>query len=997
MTEIFISYSRRDKAFVEKFLTALNDNGYPPDQIWVDWEDIPASSKWEEEIRKGMAESNSIIFILSPEWTKSNECAKELKIAAEYNKRLFPIVCQDVEPKTIPAELAALNWIFFRETDDFDAALQKLLAAVKTDLEWVAKHTSLLRRANLWNNKGRENGYLLRGSELQEAESWLSHASENTQPRPIPLQSEFIFASRQDDVRRQRQNLIWVSTALVVSVTLAIAAAYSGIEALRQSQRALASQLAAQATGLVNTQPDLALLLSLESNYIGDELGESDASWLGSLVTTLNSSPKLSAYLRAHEDAIRAVAFSPDGHWLATAGNTSQGIGFVTLWDMNSASTPQAHQRFTGGKGRFLAVAFTPDSQRLVAAGDESRLFVWDPERCCSPVAEFDLVNRSVRALAFAKENGREYAAIAAGREVTFWDINTGEMNAALTLPLPSQDENVRLLSLAVAPDSTALAVGTDDGNVTAWDLKTRAVKLHACSYGDARTNEDWVCREAGDGSTDIRGLAFSVNGKFLITGSSDNRAWLWDVESGHLLARSADSSESGHLNTIAGVTVNPVNGRVATVSWDNTVRIWELVNDGDWSFHRVDTLAGHSNSVWAAAYSPSGQWLATGSSDSTAILWETEQISQIGEPIAEMDGAVWALAVALDGRQLAAGDEAGNIVLWNFDGSSLSESHELVHEGGVLTLAYSHDNQWLASAGYDLGIRVWNVHTGEEAWRIKNAHEDDIWSLAFSPDDRLLASASFDKTAKLWDTGTRQLIGMPLLHDRSVYALTFSKDGTRLLVAGYDSEIYLWDVTSPASVPKPSLLTGHKAAVNLLAFNPAYPYLVASTSDDKTLLVWDINYEEHTAPITGLNESMEAVTFRPDGTWLASATNNKTVLLWQLNAQRCADSWNIDTCLPARLGTPLVGHKTAVDNVVFLSDTILISSGDDGELILWNLDKSYWYEHACNIVNRSFNDAEYSQYIEDKLNEAVLNTVSWFSDLFGSEAQLVVPDCLSE
>src|SRR4030095_13818370 len=108
-------------------------------------------------------------------------------------------------------------------------AFQKLLAAVKTDLECVAQHTNLLRRANEWSTKGQDNGYLLRGSELQQAEAWLSQAHENKHPLPTPLQGEYIFASRRDDVRRQRRNLIMVSTALVVSIGLAIAAAFAGV------------------------------------------------------------------------------------------------------------------------------------------------------------------------------------------------------------------------------------------------------------------------------------------------------------------------------------------------------------------------------------------------------------------------------------------------------------------------------------------------------------------------------------------------------------------------------------------------------------------------------------------------------------------------------------------------------------------------------------------------------------------------------------------------
>jgi hypothetical protein len=205
MNEIFISYSRRDKAFVERFLDGLKNNGYSSDNIWVDWEDIPASSDWEAEIKKGIETANSIIFILSPEWAKSGECAKELKFATEYNKRLFPIVWQNVDPNSIQKELGSINWIFFRETDNFDEAMQKLLSAIKTDLGWVSQHTTLLTRANEWNTKNRDDGYLLRGSELQEAETWLSQAGdEEKQPRPTPLQSEYIYASRQEDVQRQR-------------------------------------------------------------------------------------------------------------------------------------------------------------------------------------------------------------------------------------------------------------------------------------------------------------------------------------------------------------------------------------------------------------------------------------------------------------------------------------------------------------------------------------------------------------------------------------------------------------------------------------------------------------------------------------------------------------------------------------------------------------------------------------------------------------------------
>jgi WD40 repeat protein len=997
VTEIFISYSRRDKTFVEKFLKALNENGYPAEEIWVDWEDIPASSKWEDEIRKGVEASNSVIFVLSPEWAKSNECAKELQIAAEYNKRLFPIVCQNVDPKMIPATLASLNWIFFRETDDFNDALQKLFAAVKTDLEWVAQHTNLLRRANEWNAKARDQAYLLRGSELQVAESWLARASDDKQPRPSTLQSEYIYTSRQDDVRRQRRNMIWVSSGLVVSILLAIAAVVSGISALRQSQRALASHLAAQATNLIHSQPDLSLLLSLEANYIGDEMHESDPALIGSLVTTLNSSPKLGTFLRAHDSDVRAVAFSPDGHWLATTGNPSGSVGQVILWDMTSGENPSLAQKFTGGTQRFLAVAFSPDSKVFVAAGDDQKLFVWDPAQCCAAVHEWQM-NGDVRALVFAKVRGREYVAIAAGSEITFWDYATGEMDAALTLKLPPPAEGVDILSLAASPAKGLLAAGDRAGNITVWDLRTHRIKIQRCSYGQVDTNAEGYCDSTNTEGAEIRGVAFNSEGTLLISGSTDNCAWLWDTANGQLLTKSVESDEGGHMNAVAGVAFNPQNDQeVATVSWDNTVRLWNVVEGSIWSLKRVDTLVGHSSSIWSVAYSPDGKTLATASSDKTVILWKVNQINQLGTPITQLEGEVWALAAAPDGSRLAAGDDAVNIRLWEFEGGQLKNPVSLSHPGGVLALAFSHDGKWLASAGYENTIRVWDLKTYKEAWQIEKAHADAIWSLMFSPDDTQLASASYDKTVKLWDTRSHQQTGKSLEHPIEMYVLTFNEDGTQLLAAGYDRTIYSWDVTNPASPSNPNLLTGHTAFVNSLAFDPIYPSLFASTSDDKTLVIWNVDKDEHTDPVLGLNESMEAVTFSPNGQWLASATNNNTVLLWELDSERCSEAWDKDTCQPNRLGMPLVGHAAQVQNVVFLSDTALVSSSADGQLILWNLDKSFWYQHACDIVKRPFSDSEYRQYIENRINLGLLNVFSWFLDLFGAKAPtLAEPACIS-
>src|SRR6266487_879772 len=123
MNDVFISYSRRDKVFTQKVFDALQAANR---NVWADWDDIPAASDWYTEIKEGIEQAESILFVLSPEWIKSNECRKELTYAVEMGKRLFPILYQSVDPKDVPPELAKINWVYMRDGDDFDKAFQTL-------------------------------------------------------------------------------------------------------------------------------------------------------------------------------------------------------------------------------------------------------------------------------------------------------------------------------------------------------------------------------------------------------------------------------------------------------------------------------------------------------------------------------------------------------------------------------------------------------------------------------------------------------------------------------------------------------------------------------------------------------------------------------------------------------------------------------------------------------------------------------------------------------
>jgi TIR domain len=138
--EVFISYSRKDKEFVRRLDEELKRRDR---EAWVDWEGIPPGDKWEKTIYGAIEATHTFIFVLTPDSIASEVCGREIEHAAANNKRLVPIVHRDVADDEVPKSLGELNWIFFRDSDDFEEASDILVRALDTDLNWVrATHVS---------------------------------------------------------------------------------------------------------------------------------------------------------------------------------------------------------------------------------------------------------------------------------------------------------------------------------------------------------------------------------------------------------------------------------------------------------------------------------------------------------------------------------------------------------------------------------------------------------------------------------------------------------------------------------------------------------------------------------------------------------------------------------------------------------------------------------------------------------------------------------------
>jgi hypothetical protein len=204
LSDVFISYSRRNADFAGSLDKALSATGK---DVWIDWEDIPYSAKWWDEISQAITGAGTFICVLSPEYFASQTCMEELKVAEGLNKRIIPVLCREFDPQQAPDKhVSQINWISFCGPHSFDVSFKSLLDTINQDLDWVKFHTRLLVRATEWAEKKNDSSYHLYGKDLDEA---IAQELNNTGKSPPlnTLQQNYIKSSQGGAEHLQRKQL----------------------------------------------------------------------------------------------------------------------------------------------------------------------------------------------------------------------------------------------------------------------------------------------------------------------------------------------------------------------------------------------------------------------------------------------------------------------------------------------------------------------------------------------------------------------------------------------------------------------------------------------------------------------------------------------------------------------------------------------------------------------------------------------------------------------
>ena len=589
------------------------------------------------------------------------------------------------------------------------------------------------------------------------------------------------------------------------------------------------------------------------------------------------------------------------------------------------------------------ALAFSPDGKWLAVRQEDAAVALWDAVAMPMRLVDEQPANADHgKALAFAENLLAWDSTDAHGAAV----VNLRHVNErSVFAPLPHSSN---LVSLAFSPDAKVIATLACDGTVLIWDVASQQVvtnfpsatvdKLAETATADTElmatlaTEGTVGLRETNSatlrlrfsrksGFTDHYGcVLFSPDSRLLAAGcgAADHDVHVWDVET------RTETRLVGHRSWIAALAFSPNGQTLASAGADQTIRLWDVARRTP-----LRQLHGDRDEIWAIAWSPNGQYLVTGAKDGSVrcwdptaktlaeytvlpatiwswgltflpdsktfltvtrpngavVKWDTASLQKLGSlPFLGTNHS--SMDLSQDHRWLALCDTNGNIQVWNYPPSRLV-TNLVFPETWTIAVIFSPRGGYLHCGGFardgQTVTKIWEV----PAWREVSLQGINLKHLAevdFSPNERTVAIGYKDGTAAWWDIVTRKRLEFFACHFASTVRVRFSPDGRRFATAGMNG-LLLYDVATRKPTP---IGLRYRSGLHDLVFSPDGRRLITTGTSPKDLVkFWDVETIRDLVALPGEPGLFSHhIGFSPDGNTLFADSIDGIALLWR------APSW---------------------------------------------------------------------------------------------------------
>lgn len=946
--DVFISYSRKDRAFARRLDKALRDYRPPRDldvpqrnlRVFLDEEDF-TGVEYRGAVARHLKESARLVVLCSPHARLSQFVDDEIVRFADSNgvEHIIPILVSG-----LPNNEATPDQ---QDQMAFPAALCE-----RMEMPLAVDYRAL-------------------DPAKDKPTSEVFHGPWYTTLANIYGTSRDSIEQREKKRNARRRRIVSSVVGGVITVLL-IALVVSLLfwrQAVNQRTIAVARQLAAQAELVKNQQVDFierSMLLATESMRRSPSL-EADLVLRPQLALLARPVAYVSLGTQVAD-----VAFSRDGRFAANGAGNS-----VTLWDMMAGRA--AHRLMLLGPASSLA--FSPDGKLLaIATGTTS-----SPKDSGCEVWDLTMGNRLARI--GHDEPVREVVFSADGRHLASRDDKVIRVSEVPSGRLESAMSHERtLMTMRFSQDARWIAASTNDNDVHRWDLQTgREVPVirnesianaiafspdgtQLATTGSLTRIWDWatgveVSRALHGSGTAI---AFTPDGETLAAASGSTLI-LSDVATGRELARMPNAM------AIQDLAISPDGASMATASNDDTSRIWTL--DGQEVTRLAEAFA------WRIAFDAEGTHLLTANRDGIIRRWQITNGAELAVRPLEYDAALPALSV--DGTLVATADT--DHVVRVRDLVTGRESLRIPHDSSPKALLLSPGAAaYLAIVGENR-VRVVERTTGRDV--VTLPLENAVTKVTFAPDGGHLAAIHTGNGVRVWEIPSGKAVG-ELPHDDGVDFAVFNPDGTDIVTATINTnKLFVWEV----GTTRPKVSLSYEGTLASLTFDPRGRLLAAANLQDEAVQIWDATAGWQVARVVHPGGTTGLV-FSPDGQRFVTVGLDETTRVWGTNTLQQiatlmhpahAAAFSADGAFLATAGADgqarvwevatarevaRLEHRSQVLAAVFTGDgRYLATVSNNAVARMWFMRPADLVAEACARLTRNITSEEWRQYVGDE------------------------------